>query len=164
MGARTQVVQAPALWGRWQKGKAGMTSPTARTLELLRRRGFTADVVERWLPHAGVRCDLFGFGDVLACHPRERVLLIVQATTAAHVAARLDKARDRPELGAWLQAGGAFQVWGWAKQGDRWRVKVVAVQAEDLAGVVVQALPKRRRTRHRQQELFDALDGGASGP
>ena len=82
-------------------------SPTARSLAILRRAGFIAATVEKWLPHAGVRQDLWGFADVLAVHPRDGVILLVQATTVAHVAARLAKARRRPELRAWLRAGGA---------------------------------------------------------
>jgi hypothetical protein len=132
-----------------------MTSPTARTLALLRRRGFIAAPVERWLPGAGVRADVWGFGDVLAAQPRERVLLLVQATTLGHLAARLAKARARPELRAWLRAGGAFEAWGWCQRGGRWQVKVVAVRADDLAGVVVEAPPRRRGGRKATQgELF----------
>ena len=64
----------------------------------------------------------------------------------ANVGARLKKARALPALKTWLQAGGLFQVWGWTKRGNRWRVKRVAVRAEDLEGIVVQA-PARRRAK-----------------
>ncbi len=59
----------------------------------------------RWLPVVCRRCDVWGFGDVLAANPTARVVLIVQATTADHVADRLAKARRQPELTAWLRAG-----------------------------------------------------------
>ena len=81
-------------------------SATARTLALLRREGYIAAPVERWLPVVCRRCDVWGFGDVLAANPTARVVLIVQATTADHVADRLAKARRQPELTAWLRAGG----------------------------------------------------------
>src|SRR5438445_13003296 len=106
-------------------------SPTARSLAFLRRLGFTAAVVERWLPHVGVRSDLFGFADVLAVHARDRLFLLAQVTTAANTAARLAKARARPELLAWLKAGGVFEVHGWSKRGNRWAVRRVAVVLED---------------------------------
>jgi hypothetical protein len=122
-------------------------SPTQRSLQLLRRRGFLAASVEKWLPGVRRRRDLFGFADVLAVHPQERLFLLVQATTAAHVAHRLAKARARPELAAWLAAGGGFAVHGWRKCGRRWRVKVVAVRAEDLAGIVLETPPRRRGGR-----------------
>jgi hypothetical protein len=111
-----------------------MTTPNSRTLALLRRRGFTAAVVERWIPRVRRRLDLFGVGDVLAVHPQQRVILLVQATSRGHVGDRLKRARSRPELAAWLAAGGLFQVWGWAKVGRRWTVKVVVLRPADLDG------------------------------
>jgi hypothetical protein len=110
-----------------------MKRPMARTLHLLRREGYTADVCERFVAPLRQRRDLFGIADICAAHPGERVLLLVQATTAAHVADRLTRARGRPELAAWLRAGGAFQVWGWANRRGRWQVKRVEVRLEDLA-------------------------------
>jgi hypothetical protein len=65
-------------------------------LKHLRRLGPVADVVERWLPHACVRRDLFGFADVAAVHASDRVFLLMQCTTAAHVAHRLAKAQQCP--------------------------------------------------------------------
>jgi hypothetical protein len=136
-------------------------TPTARTLALLRRRGFTAAVVEKWVAQAGIRKDLFGCIDVLAVHPRDKVIVGVQATSASNVSHRLAKARALPELAAWLRAGGSFEVWGWVQQGRRWQVKIVAVRAEDLAAVVVQA-PRRRRggPKRESADLFAGLDDG----
>src|SRR5262245_40135020 len=105
-----------------------MTTPTARTLARLRDLGYTAAVVEKWVPYANVCRDLFGCIDVIAVHPRDRIILGVQATTEAHVAHRLAKARALPELAAWLRSGGTFQVWGWCRRGRKWDVKIVAVQ------------------------------------
>jgi hypothetical protein len=132
-------------------------TPTALSLSLLRRSGYRAAVVEKWLPHAKRRSDLWGFGDLLAVSDRrEPRFVIVQTTTRDHVAARLAKARQCPELRVWLRAGGAFQVHGWAKRGISWQVKVVDVRAEDLTRVVVQA-PRRRRRRSVQQDLFEGM-------
>ena len=76
-------------------------TPPARSLVYVRRLGFLAAVVEGWRPHANLRQDLFGFADALAIHPRGGLFLLVQATTAAHVAHRLAKAKGRPELATW---------------------------------------------------------------
>jgi hypothetical protein len=132
-------------------------TPTVRSLAYLRREGFLAAVVESWIPHANLRRDLFGFADVLAVHPRDRRFLLVQATTVDHLAGRLAKARGRPELAAWLRAGGAFELHGWALRAGRWYCKRVAVRAEDLAAVVLTAAPRRRRRRkgERQGLLFE---------
>jgi len=126
-------------------------TPTARTLDLLRRSGYLAETVEKWLPRVNLRRDLFHFADVLACHPVRREIVLVQCTSIGHVADRLTKARGRPELLTWLRAGGRFIVMGWLRQ----EVKQVELTAEDLAGIVVQA-PAPRRGRNRQRGLFDA--------
>src|SRR5271167_4627948 len=47
-------------------------SPTQRSLKLLRERGWTCQVVERWNQWAKVRQDLFGCLDILAISPRDR--------------------------------------------------------------------------------------------
>jgi hypothetical protein len=127
----------------------------------LRRLGYLAAVVERWIPGANVRRDLFGFADVLAVHPRDRQFLLVQATTRDHAANRLAKARARPELLAWLKAGGRFEVQGWTRRAGRWQVRVISVRPEDLAGVILAGPPRRGRPRRgeRQQTLF--VEGSA---
>lgn len=127
-------------------------TPTRRTLAYLRSRGFVATVCESWIPKVGKRRDLFGIADVIAVHPRDRVVLLVQATSLGHVGDRLARVRTRPALLAWLRAGGRFWVVGWGRETP----KIVEVVAEDLAGVVIQAPPSRRRRRgERQAELFE---------
>jgi hypothetical protein len=131
-------------------------TPTARTLNLLRREAFLVAVVESRVPHVGVRRDLWHFADVLAVHPRDGLFLLVQVTTAAHVAHRLAKAKSRPELAVWLRAGGRFEVHGWWDRGGRWAVRGVEVKGEDLADVVLAApRPRRARKGERQLGLFD---------
>ncbi len=125
-----------------------MTSPTARTLARLRRLGYAAGVVERFIAGAGeggrgIRRDLFGCIDLVAVKAGCPVLG-VQATTAGHVGARVAKARAVPDLRAWLGAGAMFEVWGWERRPSGWAVKVVRLRAEDLAAVVIEAPPRRR--------------------
>jgi hypothetical protein len=141
-------------------------TPTALSLQLLRREGFMADVVERLLPHARVRKDLFGFGDVLAVMPGE-ALLAVQATSGSNVAARLAKAKALPALRIWL--GHRFGVWGWQLRSGRWTVRRVAFRAEDLVPVELTPRPRPRRATwgERQGSLFDGeagRDGGEGFP
>jgi hypothetical protein len=134
-------------------------SPTARTLAYLRRQGFVAAIVERWLPRVARKRDLFGIADVFAFHPRDRVFLLVQATSIPHVGDRLARCKGRPELAAWLRAGGAFEVHGWALRDGRWAPKRVQVVPGDLEPVVLQAPRCRRRAERgeRQRDLFDSL-------
>jgi hypothetical protein len=134
-----------------------LTSPTAHTLARLRDLGFIADVVERWLPRANRKRDLFGLADVLAVHPRDRLVLLVQATTLAHVADRLERVRSRPEAALLLRAGVGIEVWGWYERGGRWRPRRVAVRAADLRPVLLDPRPRRRgRKGERQGLLFEA--------
>jgi hypothetical protein len=79
-------------------------TPTARSLAWLRREGFTAAVVEKWLPHVYLRCDLWRFADVLSVHSTERIVLLVQCTSIGNVSSRVAKVRSRPELRAWTLA------------------------------------------------------------
>ena len=97
------------------------TSPTERTLKLLRAEGWTAAVTERWNPHARVRQDLFGFADLLAIRVGET--LAVQTCAAASHAARWDKILSEPRAALWLAAGNGIELISWARQGPRGKVK-----------------------------------------
>jgi hypothetical protein len=113
------------------------TSPTARSLALLRACGHDADVVERFLVHANVRRDLFGCIDIVAVRRGESGALGVQSTTRDHISHRRTKAAALPALRTWLAAGNRFQLHGWYRQGAKWEVKIIELRQEDLAGVVV---------------------------
>lgn len=134
-------------------------TPTARSLRLLRSEGYMVEVTERWIPHVNRRRDLFGFADVLAVHPRDKVFLLVQVTTVGHVADRLKKAKAVPALRTWLAAGGRFEVWGWAKRASRWEVRRVEVCGQDLVPIdLAPRRPRRQRKGSRQGLLFDLGD------
>lgn len=94
-------------------------SPTARTLAECKRRGWLAQVVERWNPHARVRHDLFGFIDVLALDGEQTIG--IQATSTSNLSSRLAKIHEHENKAAWLEAGNRILVWGWAKR--KWRTK-----------------------------------------
>ncbi|MBK5942730.1 hypothetical protein [Halorhodospira halophila] len=97
--------------------------PTERTLQRLRREGWTAEVVERWIPQARRRRDLFGVVDVLALRGGET--LAVQATSRSNVAARISKIRESDALPLIREAGWRIEVWGWARDSKgRWQVRV----------------------------------------
>jgi hypothetical protein len=128
-------------------------------LALLRKQGFAAEIVERWVPGANVRRDLFRCIDIIALRPGSPILG-VQATSGSNVAARLKKAVALPGLKVWLNCGCAFQVWGWQLQGGRWRVRQVAVRGEDLQPLDLTPRPRRRGG---QKTLFDGL-ADVAGP
>lgn len=107
-------------------------SPTSRTLARLKKLGYDADVVERWIPRARVRKDVAGCIDVLAYHP-ELGIVGIQATTATNHAHRRVKAMQEPRLRRWLQARGQFQIWSWSKHGRFWTCRTESIQLGDLA-------------------------------
>jgi hypothetical protein len=120
-----------------------MSTPTANTLAILRREGYLAAVVEKWIPKLNRRSDLWRFGDILAVHAQRREFLIVQTTTLGNVSSRLEKAKRQPELEQWLLAGGKFQVHGWTLKDGKRRVKRVEVLAGDLEAIVI-TNPRRK--------------------
>jgi hypothetical protein len=139
-------------------------TPTARSLTYLRRLGYLPAVVESWVPHANLRRDLFGFADVLAVHPRDKLFLLVQVTTAGHLAGRLAKAKRRPELAAWLRAGGRFEVHGWEHRAGRWQVRRVEVHGPALADVVLCVPRPRPSLPHAGCSLMRAATDRPSSP
>jgi hypothetical protein len=133
-------------------------TPTARTLTALRRSGYAAGVVERFVAppgRPGFRVDLFSVADIIAVRPGQGFLL-VQATSASNAASRLRKARQLADRGlrAWLAAGGRFEIWGWSRRAGKWTVRRVALTGADLAPTEVAAPPRRRRQLG-QRGLFD---------
>lgn len=107
------------------------TSPTSRTLQELKRLGFAAQVVERWNAFAKKRIDLFGIIDVVAIKPGVGIIGI-QATSGTNHAARRTKSLAEPRLRLWLESGGRFEVWSWAKQGARGARKLWELRREEI--------------------------------
>ena len=99
-------------------------SPTQRSLAHLRKSGYTAEVVEKWIPGANIRRDLFGFGDVLAI--RDAEVLLVQSTSGDNVSKRVDKITESPLVGTVRKAGIRIHVHGWRKAANgRWTLREV---------------------------------------
>ena len=93
-----------------------MSSPTVRSLALLRSTGWTVQVVEHWNAFSKRRVDLFGCIDILAVKAGAGCLG-VQACVVGDQSKRMKKALAEPRLRAWLEAGNHFEVWGWGKHG-----------------------------------------------
>lgn len=98
------------------------TSPTQRSLKLLRAAGYQAAIVEHWNPFARIRQDLYGFIDIIAVGEGETVG--VQTTTSSNMAARATKIRLSTSLPALLRSGWRIVVHGWVKRKNgRWEVR-----------------------------------------
>ena len=99
-------------------------SPTSRTLKKLRDDGYVAEVVEKWIPGANIRRDLFNFIDVVGIRGAETIG--VQCTSRGHVNDRCKKIADAEHVGAVREAGWRIEVHGWSKnKSGRWQCKVV---------------------------------------
>lgn len=98
-------------------------SPTSRTLKKLREMGYQAEVVEKWIPGANIRRDLFGLLDIVAL--REGETLGVQCTSRSNISARVKKFSDSQSVGNLRRSGWTLQVWGWSKVKGHWAEKVV---------------------------------------
>lgn len=95
------------------------SGPTERTLNLLRERGYRADVVEKWIPQAKRRKDLFGIVDIVAIGGGET--LGVQCTSSTNVSHRIAKIEDSEALADLREAGWSIWVVGWRKNAQgRW--------------------------------------------
>jgi hypothetical protein len=108
-------------------------TPTARTLRYLREQGYCAEVVERWIPQARKRKDLFGFADIAGLHPAHAGVLLVQCTSGSHHAARRTKLASLATVQLALQAGCQVQIISWTQQRAtrRWVARVESVTAAD---------------------------------
>ena len=110
-----------------------MSSPTQRSLKVMRERGYLTEVVERWIPGANIRKDLFGFIDILAIAPLSTVegdlVVAVQSTSGSNVAARIKKITEHENLAAVRKAGIRILVHGWTKRRKRLKSGKLAKRA-----------------------------------
>jgi hypothetical protein len=128
-------------------------------LVLLRKQGFVAEVVEKRVPGCLVSRDLFGIADVLAIHPEQGIVLLVQATTADHFANRLRRVQGQLMLPALLAAGVRVEIWAWAKRAGQWHVRREALQPGDPETIVVSELPDGRRKENKRRGNVQANEG-----
>lgn len=101
-----------------------MTSPTQRSLAHLRKLYPLVQVVEKWIPQARKRVDLYGIIDILCVSDSE--IAGVQATSGTNVAARVSKIAESPATPVLRKAGIRILVHGWRKNAaGRWTLREV---------------------------------------
>ena len=106
--------------------------PTERTLKLFRDEGWTADMIERWIPNpkhpgGGFRKDYLGFGDILAFKGAE--VAIIQSCGSAF-AEHIRTIISLPDAAEWARWNFLFLI-GWRKvklkrggKAMRWKPRV----------------------------------------
>lgn len=110
------------------------TTPTQRSLAMLRKQGKTCAVTEHWNSFVKRRQDLFGFVDVIAIDEK---MIAIQTTSGTNVAARVEKIKSLDTAKDWLNAGHRIIVHGWAKRGKAgkrktWTCREVELTLEDF--------------------------------
>ena len=104
-----------------------MSSPTQRSLKVMRDRGFYSEVVERYNSFTRTRNDLFGFIDVLCLG--EGVVIGVQTTSYSNMSARIKKILEHDNLAVVKSSGIKIYVHGWRKnKSNRWEFKEVEIE------------------------------------
>jgi len=94
------------------------------------------DDVERWIPGARIRRDLFGFADLIAFNATD--VLLVQVTTGSNTRAREKKILASEHARAWCEGETReLVVVGWKEykradeDGEHWRPKLRWFSPED---------------------------------
>jgi hypothetical protein len=100
-------------------------TPTARSLAHLRKAGYIAAVVEKWVPQAKIRIDLFGCLDVLAVGHGHTVG--IQCTSGSNASSRLKKLQASDAVPVLREAGWKIQVHAWRKsaRSRRWELREI---------------------------------------
>jgi hypothetical protein len=98
------------------------SSPTQLSLKMLREEGWLAEVVERWIPGANIRKDLWGWTDIVALKDGET--LAVQTTSYSNMSARAKKIAESETIAEVRKANWTIHIHGWHKVNNRWVCKV----------------------------------------
>lgn len=103
-----------------------MSTPTSRTLQLLKKEGKIAEVSEKWNAFTNQRKDLFGFIDIVALDATNKGTWGIQCTSTSNVNARINKIQNecKDNAIAWLKAGNHIEVIGWSKKGPKGKRKL----------------------------------------
>ena len=117
-------------------------SPTQRTLNGIRRRGYVAGVVERWLRFAGEfgkRQDLFGIIDVIAINENETLGIQSCGNSFAKHFKELVVVKNQQTYDWLLCPSRRLEIWAWRKVVKKrgsgvkiWQPKIQEITLEDL--------------------------------
>ena len=134
------------------------SSPTSRSLNFLRSLGWAPAVVEKWVPRARRRVDLFGCLDLVVLRPGVAGVLGLQVTSGPGNGRKRQakiEAEDRARL--WLECGNQVHVHCWIKRKAGWCLRVS--EAELVEGQFVWT-----DTEDRTPSELRAVKSGSSLP
>ncbi len=100
---------------------------------MLRKTGLRVAIVEHFNSWVKIRQDLWGFADLIAFDPIGAEVWLVQVTTTAHMAERIDKISKNAMAMDWLASHNrCIYVHGWAKRGERGKRKLWTLKTTKL--------------------------------
>lgn len=120
-------------------------SNTSRTLKYIREKGWSVDMVERWIhmpthPVGGFRKDYLGFADMIALG--EKSIIAIQScgqAFAEHNRKITDDEKVSENALLWLENGGRLILIGWHKvklkrggKAMRWEPRIKEYTKEDF--------------------------------
>ena len=111
------------------------TSPTQRTLKVLRENGYVVDVVERFLssPNGsfGIRKDYCGMFDLIAFNDCE--IIGVQCGAVSGHSGHRRKIIESPDVEKWLTVfNRRIEIWSWGKRKERKNGKLWYFKVEEV--------------------------------
>jgi hypothetical protein len=101
-------------------------STTQLSLNLMRERGYYAEVVEKYNSFTKRKNDFAGFLDLLCLQPGN--VTGVQTTSLGNISSRINKIMEHENLDVVLASGIKVEVHGWVKRDNRWQVKIVEIE------------------------------------
>lgn len=121
-----------------KKKRKKAKSPTARSLEELRKRGYICQVVEHRIPKSFVTVDFIGCIDIIAFRDGEIVGVQATSDSGGNHSARRHKILAEPRARKWLEAGGKLWLWSWAQRGAAgerklWTLRFEPITLDDFA-------------------------------
>jgi hypothetical protein len=108
------------------------STPTSRTLALLRGENYHAAVVERHIPHCFTTVDLFGVFDLVAVRADVPGVTGIQCTSGSNHASRVRKLLASEVLAVWLRAGNTALVISWTMRQRQWLARRQEITSADL--------------------------------
>jgi hypothetical protein len=110
------------------------TSPTQRSLALLRKEGYTVAIVEKFNFYIKIRQDLFGMFDLVCLQPQQQGVSGIQVTSGSNLGSRKMKIEQNEVTKLWLKCGNRIWVMGWRKGGARGKRKLWKCNIESFDG------------------------------
>lgn len=108
------------------------TSPTQRSLKLLKANGYRTCIVEKFNSFIKIRQDAYGCIDIIAIKRGVSGVLGVQVTSSSNIASHRKKIEDNQDARLWVECGNRLELHGWSKRGPRGQVKKWGVTVQSM--------------------------------